>query len=63
MPDGSRKIFDTDAKLQGMRLLSVEMDDLLKEVAKEQSSLLGYQTDPSLPDSRRVVTGSYIPFG
>ncbi|WP_158810163.1 hypothetical protein [Beijerinckia sp. L45] len=62
VPDGSRKIFDSDAKLNGMRRLSIEMDELLKEVAKEQSPQYSFETERSLPDSRNVVTGSYIPF-
>jgi hypothetical protein len=40
-PDGSRKIFDTKEKYEGIQGLSYEMDDLLKEVAQEQSPYLG----------------------
>ncbi|MBB3398824.1 hypothetical protein [Rhizobium sp. BK060] len=61
VPDGSRRIFDTDEKYEGLRSLSVEMDDLAKEVAKEQSALLKYGGEPSLGDSRRVLNESYIP--
>lgn len=38
VPDGSRKIFDSDAKIDGMKIMSVELDDLAKEVAFEQAS-------------------------
>jgi hypothetical protein len=38
VPDGSRKIFDKDEKIEAMKLLSYELDDLAKEVAFEQRS-------------------------
>jgi hypothetical protein len=41
VPDGSRVIFDTVDKYEGMKKLSFELDDLLKEVSIEQV--------PSLP--------------
>ena len=59
VPDGSRKIFDTDAKLAGLRALSFEMDDLLTEAAKEQAPQLG--STPSWYDSRNVLARSLIP--
>ncbi len=37
VPDNSRAIFDTAAKFQGLINLSIEMDDLAVEVAKEQN--------------------------
>uniref|UniRef100_UPI0035ADEF11 hypothetical protein n=1 Tax=Hylemonella sp. TaxID=2066020 RepID=UPI0035ADEF11 len=42
VPDGSRRIFDSNEKLQGLNELSKEMDDLLKAVYSEhkQSYLL-----------------------
>ena len=57
VPDGSRPILDTRAKLDGLRTLSVEMDDLAREVAKEQglSPVLG---EPSLSE---VVLSSIPP--
>ena len=42
VPDGSRHIFDIDAKLDGLLKLSVEMDDLLKEVAKERDYVIRF---------------------
>ena len=60
VPDGSRPILDTRAKLDGLRTLSVEMDDLAREVAKEQglSPVLG---EPSLSESRTKLHSTYIP--
>lgn len=40
VPDGSRRIFDSAAKLSGLNQLSTEMDDLATQVAKEQNFLL-----------------------
>ncbi|WP_260683584.1 hypothetical protein [Rhizobium laguerreae] len=60
VPDGSRRIFDNTEKYEGLRTLSVEMDDLAKEVAKEQSNLLKFGGDPSLDDSRRVLNGALV---
>lgn len=37
VPDNSRCVFDSDAKIEGLRLLSLEMDDLSERVAREQS--------------------------
>jgi hypothetical protein len=34
--DGSRRIFDTNEKYEGLKKLSFEMDDLVREVAREQ---------------------------
>lgn len=43
VPDDSRCIFDTAEKLEGLRLLSLEMDDLSERVAIEQSKTLSTQ--------------------
>lgn len=40
VPDGSRQIFDSESKVEALRLLSLEMDDLSLKVAREQSRLL-----------------------
>jgi hypothetical protein len=61
VPDGSRRIFDTEAKLHGLRSLSIEMDDLLREVAKEQNYLLGVGREPTIWESRDTVTNVYVP--
>ncbi len=60
VPDGSRRIFDTDQKYEGLRTLSIEIDDLAKEVAKEQSVRLRYGGDVSLDDSRRVLMEALV---
>jgi len=60
VPDGSRRIFDSGEKLSGLLSLSVEMDELMKEVGKEQSELLRFGT-PTLDASRAAVSQLYIP--
>ena len=40
VPDGSRKIFDSEEKLEGLVLLSLEMDDLAEKVSREQKKLI-----------------------
>lgn len=60
VPDGSRRIFDTDEKLDGLRALSIEIDDLSREVAKEHSVLLEMFGQPSLSDSRSTLEKAYI---
>jgi hypothetical protein len=61
VPDGSRPIFDNAAKLVALRKLSIEMDSLAKEVAKEQNLLLNFR-DHSLADSRAALSSTYIPY-
>jgi hypothetical protein len=60
VPDGSRPIFDVETKLSGLRQLSIEMDSLAREVAKEQSFLLNFG-EHSLADSRAALSSTYIP--
>jgi hypothetical protein len=59
-PDGSRTIFDSEDKLSGLRTLSVEMDDLLREVAAEQS-LFVTASGLSLETARNIVATISIP--
>jgi hypothetical protein len=61
VPDGSRIIFDTQAKYDAMKKLSVEMDDLVKEVAKEQSPTLQTQSDYVLKPSRDAIWSVQVP--
>ena len=61
VPDGSRLIFDTEEKYQGLKTLSYEMDQLAKDVAKEQSHLLRSVPDVSIIDSRKVLRETFIP--
>jgi hypothetical protein len=60
VPDGSRKVFDSSDKLSALLALSVEMDELTREVAKEQSERLRYGTH-TLDTSRAAVSQLYIP--
>ena len=60
VPDGSRFIFNTEDKFNGLLHLSVAMDSLLREVAKEQSFLLSLSEKPMLDASRVAVTNAVI---
>ncbi|MNQ78266.1 hypothetical protein D3C85_931730 [compost metagenome] len=60
VPDGSRFIFDAEEKFTGLLQLSVAMDNLLREVAKEQSYLLSLSEKPMLDVSREAVIKSAI---
>ena len=60
VPDGSRFIFNTEDKFNGLMHLSVAMDSLLREVAKEQSFLLSLSEKPMLDASRVAVTNAII---
>jgi hypothetical protein len=62
VPDGSRRIFDTPTKLDGLLKLSIEFDDLLAQVAREQSKAIRRAYMPALSESREVVAKAYIPF-
>jgi len=58
VPDGSRQIFDTADRLSGLVTLSCEMDDLLKEVAKEQGH---FPSEPTNQMARDCLSKVYIP--
>lgn len=55
VPDGSRQIFNTQEKLRGLNRLSIEMDDLMRAVAKEQNAALTLYNVPSLDECRRAL--------
>ncbi len=60
VPDGSRMIFDTSAKLSGLLFLSSEMDDLAREVAREHNS--AFRTfKPSLDQVAEELRKSWVP--
>lgn len=61
VPDGSRIIFDTQAKYDGMKRLSAEIDDLMKEIAKEQVPLLYVPEGQALRTSRDAIWSLNIP--
>lgn len=44
VPDGSRAVFDSAEKIEGLRLLSLEMDDLAERVAREQSRAIVWRS-------------------
>jgi hypothetical protein len=58
VPDGTRRVFDSDRKLAGLRKLSLEFDDLAREVAKEQNPLVG--SNPSLSASRQAIEKAFV---
>ena len=60
VPDGSRAIFDTSAKLEALVLLSLEMDDLAERVGREQARLA---EEVKLPADlvSNVLRKAYIP--
>jgi hypothetical protein len=60
VPDGSRKIFDTAEKLRALITLSVEIDDLAKEVAAEVDLTLQYLSE-SWDRRRTALAKAYIP--
>lgn len=59
-PDGTRKIFDNDEKLAGVRSLSIEMDALAKSVAQEQSQALRLRQTPTWPEINDVLVKAYV---
>lgn len=61
VPDGSRLIFDSEAKMTALLSLSCEMDDLIRQVAKEQSVRLALQERPLLAESRSAISSVSLP--
>lgn len=59
VPNGTRKIFDTAEKLRALTSLSVEVDDLAKEVAAEVDTTLQYFPE-SWDRRRKVLSKAYI---
>ena len=59
-PDGSRCILDTEAKFTGLTTISVEMDALAKEVAREQLAGVFYG-EPSWTQIDETLRKAYIP--
>jgi hypothetical protein len=60
VPDGSRAIFDTVEKFNGLKALSIEIDDLAVEVAKEQSFKIRYELSPTFFDSRAALDAAKV---
>lgn len=61
VPDGTRRIFNEVPKLDALRLLSTEINDLTVEVAKEhaQALVLGAALTESM--ARERLKGTYVP--
>lgn len=55
VPDGSRLIFDQPEKLTALLHLSVQMDNLLREVAKENSIAIAKSENAFLSQSRDAI--------
>ncbi|WP_259639613.1 hypothetical protein [Pseudomonas syringae group genomosp. 3] len=60
VPDGSRAIFDSEEKFDGLLAMSAAMDDLLRCVAQEQSAALRFNSQPDLASSRSSVMRSIV---
>jgi hypothetical protein len=52
---------DFKPSIGALTLLSIEMDDLLRQVAKEQNNILAQHGLPPLDKSRSVLESLYIP--
>jgi hypothetical protein len=59
VPNGTRKVFDTAEKLLALKSLSIEIDDLAKEVAGEVDATLQYFPE-SWDRRRQVLSKAYI---
>jgi hypothetical protein len=57
VPDGTRRIFDTQQKLDGLLYLSIEMDALLKAVALEH---IGLRREISNVEARQVLSSIFV---
>ena len=60
LPDDSRIIFDTQEKYDGLKKLSMEIDELLIEVAKEQNPTRIFEAANALQSSRDAVSSLTI---
>ena len=61
VPDDSRYVFDSEAKIEGLRLLSLEMDDLSELVAREQSKAPWLWHTPSNGLVFEELRKAYVP--
>ena len=61
VPDNSRFIFDSQEKYAAMKLLSAEVDDLMREVAKEQVPFLQTPEGQVLRTSRDAIWSIEVP--
>ncbi len=63
VPDGSRIIFNTPEKLAGLNQLSLEMDEPLRQIAKEHDAQLAKLAEPPFENSRMAVASVLAPAG
>ncbi|ESY79267.1 hypothetical protein X740_15765 [Mesorhizobium sp. LNHC221B00] len=61
VPDGTRKIFDSDRKFVGLDVLSTEIDDLAREVAREQTAMIRQYDALPLEESRKAIEKAFVP--
>ncbi len=61
VPDGTRTIFDSEAKLAGLTSLSLELDRLARAVAKEQSAVVRQYETPAFDAVEKALREAYIP--
>lgn len=59
-PDGTRQILNTEAKMDGLRVISAEMDNLAREVAREQVASLRV-LDPAWSQIELALKQAIIP--
>lgn len=59
-PDGTRSVLDSEAKIDGLRAISSEMDALAREVAREQVTTLRL-ADPSWAQIDEALRKAYVP--
>ncbi|HEX8167115.1 MAG TPA: hypothetical protein VF601_15195 [Beijerinckiaceae bacterium] len=57
-PDGIRPVLDSEGKREGLLTISCELDDLVKQVAREQGL---YSTTPTWSDVYQVLGDARIP--
>ena len=60
-PDGTRTILNSDAKMDGLRAISAELDTLAQEVAREQSGVMHSLSAPTQQVITEALRKAYIP--
>ena len=60
-PDGTRAILNTDDKIDGLRAISAELDNLAGEVAREQSNVIRGLQAPTQQIIAEALRKAYIP--
>ncbi len=61
VPDGSRVVLNTTEKVEAMKALSVELDTLVREVAKEHAPQLFASATPTLVACREAISDIRVP--